>query len=85
METTITPIITPSSLVSPDTPYDITQVDMLDLELLLTDIKMNQNIIIQLLGNIQAVLIWIVILMVMVGLFKLLYKALFKKNDTFLT
>ena len=84
METTLTPIITPSSLVSPDVP-DITQVDMLDLELLLTEIKMNQDISIQLLGNIQAVLIWIVILMVMVGLFRLLYKALFKKNDTFLT
>lgn len=85
METTITPIITPSSLVSPDVPYELTQTDMLDLELLLTEIKMNQDISIQLLGNIQAVLIWIVILMVMVGLFRLLYKALFKKNDTFLT
>lgn len=85
METTITPIITPSSLVSPDAPHELSQIDMLDLELLLTEIKMNQDISIQLLGNIQAVLIWIVILMVMVGLFRLLYKALFKKNDTFLT
>lgn len=85
METTITPIITPSSLVSPDVPHELTQTDMLDLELLLTEIKMNQDISIQLLGNIQAILIWIVILMVMVGLFRLLYKALFKKNDTFLT
>ena len=85
METTITPIITPSSLVSPDAPHELTQTDMLDLELLLTEIKMNQDISIQLLGNIQAILIWIVILMVMVGLFRLLYKALFKKNDTFLT
>lgn len=69
--------------ISPETPagHELTQVDMLDLELLLSNISNKLEICNQLLGYILADLIWIIILLVVFMLVKLLYKTFFKRND----